>query len=143
LSFDAPPFAFREEGRQLIDDANGLLIRLHQWPEYEFTVSVQPAPGHPKADAWPLRERAFLEFGIEFDKASNRHRISFAQAHRNVNDHYPGRYSQLLECVLPLVGPFFLREAGYGRGKPFAPPSERLRPMLAERGSWFAHRDGD
>ncbi|KTE31789.1 MULTISPECIES: hypothetical protein [unclassified Sphingopyxis] len=143
MSSDAPPFAFREEGRHLVDDANGLLIQLYQWPEYEFTVAVQPAPGRPHADAWPVSARAFFEFGIGFDKALERHWISFAQAHRNVDDHYPGRYSELLECVLPLVGPFFLREAGYGRGRPFAPPSERLRPMLAERGSWFAFRDGD
>lgn len=143
MSSDAPPFAFREDGRQLVDDANGLLIRLHQWPEYNFTVSVQPAPGRPKADAWPLRECAFFEFGIEFERALDRHRISFAEAHRNVDDYFPGRHSELIECVLPLVGPFFLRESGYGSGKPFAPPSPRLRSMLAARRSWFAHRDGD
>ena len=143
MSSDAPPFAFRDAGNQLIDDANGLLIRLYQWPEYAFTVAVQPAPGRPHADAWPLRERAFLEFGIGFDKVSGRHGISFAQAHRNVDDHYPGRYPELMESVLPLVGPFYLRETGSAPDSPFAPPSPRLRPMLAAQRSWFAHRDGD
>ena len=143
MSSDAPFFAFREDGSQLIDDANGLVIRLHQWPEYHFSVSVQPAPGRPRADAWPLRECAFFEFGIEFDKASDRHRISSALAHRNIDDHCPGRYPELIECVLPLVGPFFLRESGYGGVGRFAPPSPRIRSMLAARRSWFAHSDGD
>jgi len=140
-----PPFAFapREDARRRwYDEANGLVIATHQWPEYENSVSLSPLHG-PQAEAWPLRARAYFEFNVRYRRMDDGHdvaRLGFAMAHQPFERDYPGRTDELLDMLLPLVPRIFAVTWPLQQAQ-FLPAPERLRPLLLGTGSYFPHRD--
>ena len=69
-SIPAPSFRFAPQigNRYFIDEGNGLKLRLYSWPEYNYSLAVEPSSG-AQAEAWPLRERAYFEFMVGVDRA--------------------------------------------------------------------------
>ena len=134
------PFSFRPHKNDLVDSANGLRLSLYQWPEYNFTVSVEPLSG-PQAEAWPIRDRAYFEFCVTGDRIDGQPvvRVSFANAHVPFERDFPGRTNELLDVVLPLLCPFYAEQVG--GSSTHLPIPDRLRPLLLQRGSYYSHRD--
>lgn len=138
----APPFQFVKMGHALVDEPNNLKIRMYQWPEYHFSVSIGPLAG-PQADAWPLRDKAYFEF--DYDGPNERLpgicRFSYATAHQPFDRDYPGRTAELLETIVPLIIPVGLFGADFPDLLPGveARISELLIPLLLKPGrySWF------
>ncbi|WP_265571578.1 hypothetical protein [Sphingomicrobium nitratireducens] len=59
------PFEFERRENLLVDTANGLAIDFYSWPEYHYTVCLQPLSG-PQAEAWPVDQRAYFQFSYRW-----------------------------------------------------------------------------
>ena len=109
------PFRFEPaaEQRSYVDQSNGLRLRVHQWPEYNYSISIQPL-SDAQANAWPLSKRAYFEFLLiaEGDWVDELLRISAAFAYVPFERDYPGRTEELLNAVLPLLGYVYSHDAG-------------------------------
>jgi hypothetical protein len=115
---------------------------LYTWPEYNFSVAVEPMDG-PQADAWPLRERAYFEFAYQYatDREPPRCTFSMAVAGPPFERDYPGRSKELLDTVIPLILPMTAESF------PATSPSyeghvpEKMRSILGSTGAYYRHRD--
>lgn len=139
----AAPFAFVEDGSTLLDPANGIVISLYQWPEFNVTICVQPVAG-PQAEAWPVSSRAWFELGIDERYATDAPRtvsMTYAMAHVPFGPAFPGRIEELLDQVLPLILPYYVRRWPAHPDTVIAPLPLRLRECLAAKGSYFDFRD--
>lgn len=139
---DDTPFRFAEEGRDLVDRANGLRIHCYQWPEYAFTITVEPIAGE-QAEAWPVARRAYFEFaaGTRDEGAEKVCALSMALAHEPFERDFPGRSEELLDVVLPIIMPMDLMTFPRRPDNVRSVVSARMRPLLREKGSYFRHRD--
>jgi hypothetical protein len=139
-----PRFATLPESDQnLVDHPNGLRLRTYQWPEFNFTVVLEPAEGI-QADAWPLSKRAYYEFGmappVRLSDGRNQLAVSFAIAHEPSERDFPGRAGELLDVVLPLILPLFGQVLAQPVDDPLIPVM--LRDALLRDGRYFPSRDG-
>lgn len=136
----ATPFSFALVERALVDVHNRLRISGHQWPEYEFTVSIDPMDG-PQADAWPLRERAYFEFSYveTLDDGKKSCAFSMALPHQPFERDFPGRTEELLDVVIPLIIPTSLWTFPNKMHDAWPVVPAKMRPLLRRGMAYFRH----
>ena len=128
----------REVGRSsFIDTENGLRLRLYQWPEYSFSLAVQPTTG-PQAEAWPLSERAYFNFllGSDLSEKPGVLRIDAAFPYVPFDPAYPGRTKELLDIVIAII-PEVSSELCDLLPRVSAPIPGAMRSLLLEQKSYL------
>lgn len=138
----APPFRFERQGSFLVDEANGLRLHCYHWPEYHYTIALEPLSGE-QAEAWPLSQRAYYEFGTSAPPPDQwlAGTIDFAVAHIPFERDFPGRSEDLLDVILPLVAARDLFSFPEASRNLRAGVSHRLRTVLQQSGRYSRHRD--
>lgn len=141
----AKPFSFKPVIGEsfFIDEENELALRLHSWPEYSFSLALEPLAG-PQAEAWPLSKRAYYEFmvGIDRDRGVEILRISGALPHVRFDSDFPGRSEELLNVLIPLVCPIYAELTG-STVRRFGVVPHELRSSLRHNKSFFWRRPGE
>lgn len=108
----SPPFSFRFEPvadqKSYVDRANGLRLRLYQWPEYSYAIGVQPLSGG-QAEAWPVDQRVYFQFYVDekYEGGIRTLWVGGVRAYVPFERDYPGRTEELLETVVPLLSAVF------------------------------------
>lgn len=128
--------------QELVDQQNGLRVRRYSWPEYEFSVALEPIAG-PQAEAWPLRDRAYFEFSYAYPRSGDRRVCTFGMAVAGppFERDFPGRGEELLDALIPLIIPM-TSESFPDRDKTFVGEvPDKMRLLLRTLGSYYRHRD--
>ena len=128
--------------RELVDRQNGLRIRRYSWPEYEFSVVLEPIAG-PQAEAWPLRDRAYFEFSYAYPRDRNARLCTFGMAVAGppFELDFPGRTEELLDTLIPLILPMSSESFPARDGSLVGEVPDKMRPLLRSLGSYYRHRD--
>jgi len=141
MTVAAIPFTFVIDGGDWVDHANHLRIRAYGGPDYSCRIAIEPTKG-PFANRFPIEKSAYFVFiHAESDVPPGVRRLDGVWAHQPFARDFPGRTEALLDVTIPLIAP----TSAFSFPHPLPDVEicipDKLRPLLAQRGSYARHRD--
>lgn len=111
----------------MVDEVNGLRIRLGSGPEYAVYIRVGPTDGE-NANGLLGPERDYITFyvGSQLYELAQTFAIKYVKISKSFDRDFPGRRIELLDAVLPLLADFYFSEPA------LRVPVEPIPPNLRE-----------
>lgn len=92
----------------MVDDANGLRIRIGGGPEYAVDIRIGPTAGETAA-GYLDRDHDYMTFymGSQLYELTRSFAIQHVRINKTLDRDFPGRREELLDAVSPLLAEFY------------------------------------